>query len=87
MAGENYDKDKEYLFCTVGERYRVIRKTLEKYRDSKVLRPYPFNSGYFMAFDTMGRNAEELGEIPGWSNQYHGQDTETGLLLSGEGKP
>ena len=60
MAGENYDKDKEYLFCTVGERYRVIRKTLEKYRDSKVLRPYPFNSGYFMAFDTMGRNAEEL---------------------------
>ncbi|MGN0851631.1 MAG: aminotransferase class I/II-fold pyridoxal phosphate-dependent enzyme [Candidatus Ornithospirochaeta sp.] len=60
MAGENYDKDKEYLFSTVGERYRVIRKTLEKYRDSKVLRPYPFNSGYFMAFDTMGRNAEEL---------------------------
>ena len=60
MAGENYDKDKEYLFCTVGERDRVIRKTLEKYRDSKVLRPYPFNSGYFMAFDTMGRNAEEL---------------------------
>lgn len=60
MAGENYDKDKEYLFFTVGERYRVIRKTLEKYRDSKVLRPYPFNSGYFMAFDTMGRNAEEL---------------------------
>ena len=60
MAGENYDKDKEYLFCMVGERYRFIRKTLEKYRDSKVLRPYPFNSGYFMAFDTMGRNAEEL---------------------------
>ena len=60
MAGENYDKDKEYLFSTVGERYRVIRKTLEKYRDSKVLRPYPFNSGYFMACDTMGRNAEEL---------------------------
>ena len=60
MAGENYDKDKEYLFSTVGERYRVIRKTLEKYRDSKVLRPYPFNSGYFMAFDTMGRNVEEL---------------------------
>ena len=60
MAGENYDKDKEYLFSTVGERYRVIRKTLEKYRDSKVLRPYPFNYGYFMAFDTMGRNAEEL---------------------------
>ena len=60
MAGENYDKDKEYLFCTVGEIYRVIRKTLEKYGDSKILRPYPFNSGYFMAFDTMGRNAEEL---------------------------
>ena len=60
MRGPNYEKDKEHLFDKVGERYRVIRKTLEAYKDSKLLQPYPFNSGYFMAFDTMGRDAEEL---------------------------
>ena len=60
MKGSEYDKDKQHLFDTVGERYRVIQKTLEAYKDSKLLQPYPFNSGYFMAFDTMGRDAEEL---------------------------
>ena len=60
MKGPGYESDKKHLFDTVGERYRVIKKTLEAYSDSKLLQPYPFNSGYFMAFDTMGRNAEEL---------------------------
>ena len=60
MKGSSYNKDKDHLFDTVGERYRVIKKTLEAYKDSTLLQPYPFNSGYFMAFDTMGRNAEEL---------------------------
>ena len=60
MKGSKYDEDKQHLFDTVGERYRVIQKTLEAYKDSKLLQPYPFNSGYFMAFDTMGRDAEEL---------------------------
>ena len=60
MKGSSYNKAKDHLFDTVGERYRVIKKTLEAYKDSTLLQPYPFNSGYFMAFDTMGRNAEEL---------------------------
>ena len=60
MKGKSYDADKEHLFDTVGERYRIIRKTLEKYSESTLLQPYPFNSGYFMAFDTMGHDAEEL---------------------------
>ena len=60
MKGSKYDEDKQHLFDTVGERYRVIQKTLKSYKDSKLLQPYPFNSGYFMAFDTMGRDAEEL---------------------------
>ena len=60
MKGSEYDKDKQHLFDTVGERYRVIQKTLEAYKDSKLLQPYPFNSGYFMAFDTLGHSAEAL---------------------------
>ncbi|MBQ0070275.1 MAG: aminotransferase class I/II-fold pyridoxal phosphate-dependent enzyme [Spirochaetales bacterium] len=60
QSGANYQKDKDRLVEVVGERYRIIKKTLEKYKDSKVLQPYPYNSGYFMAFDTMGRSAEEL---------------------------
>ena len=58
--GKNYQKDKDYLFEVVSKRYRTLREALKKHEDSKVLKPYPFNSGYFMAFDTLGHDAEEL---------------------------
>jgi len=58
--GRNYQKDKDYLFDVVSARYIEIKRVLEKYKDSKFLKPYPFNSGYFMAFDTLGNDAEEL---------------------------
>lgn len=58
--GKNYDRDKERLFDIVGERYRTIHKAIEAHKDSKLLRPYSFNSGYFMAFDVTPHSAEEL---------------------------
>ncbi len=58
--GKNYQKDKDSLFAEMDERYRILKGELAKYADSKVLKPYPFNSGYFMAFDTLGHSAEEL---------------------------
>lgn len=58
--GKNYQKDKDYLFSVVSKRYMALKKALEAHKDSAYLRPYPFNSGYFMAFDTLGRNPEEL---------------------------
>lgn len=60
QSGEHYAEDKQHLFDVVGERYRIIKEAIAKHADSKLLQPYPYNSGYFMAFDCMGRNAEEL---------------------------
>ena len=58
--GKNYQKDKDYLFSVVAKRYMALKDALEAHKDSAYLKPYPFNSGYFMAFDTLGRNPEEL---------------------------
>lgn len=58
--GKHRDDDKDKLFKEMNLRYDIFKKELEKYKDSTLLRPYPFNSGYFMAFDTLGHSAEAL---------------------------
>lgn len=58
--GKSYQEDKEKLFKEMNLRYDILKKELEPYKDSALLRPYPFNSGYFMSFDTCGHSAEEL---------------------------
>lgn len=42
------------------ERFRTVKKLLETRQTGKVLRPLPFNSGYFMCFELQRGNAEEL---------------------------
>lgn len=58
--GQNYLADKQYLFDVISKRYKITEEALSSHRDSVYLKPYPFNSGYFMAFDTLGHDAEEL---------------------------
>ena len=58
--GQNYLADKQYLFDVISKRYKITEEALSSHRDSAYLKPYPFNSGYFMAFDTLGHDAEEL---------------------------
>ena len=58
--GKHYEDDKKYLFDTMNERYTIMKKAVERHSESAVLKAYPFNSGYFMAFDTTGHSAEEL---------------------------
>ncbi len=41
-------------------RYTLVKEAVAKHEGDKNLTPYPFNSGYFMAFDTNGHSAEEL---------------------------
>lgn len=57
--GSSYEKDKKDIFDNMERRYRIMKKALEN-RPYGLLEPHPFNSGYFMAFDTHGRSAEEL---------------------------
>lgn len=58
--GKHYEEDKKILFDTMNERYNVMKNAVEKHIASRALTPYPFNSGYFMAFDTNGHDAEAL---------------------------
>lgn len=58
--GTHYDEDKERIFSEMKKRYEIVRKAVSKHEKEIVLTPYRFNSGYFMAFDTHGRDAEEL---------------------------
>ncbi len=57
--GKNVNADKEVTFNEMKARYLEVKNILAT-KESKYLKPYLFNSGYFMAFDTTGHNAEEL---------------------------
>ena len=56
----HYDEDKVRVFNAMKERYEIVRNAVARHKDEKVITPYAFNSGYFMAFSTNGRDAEEL---------------------------
>ena len=58
--GQNYEKDKEAIFDEMAKRYEAVHVAVSKHEGDRCLTPYPFNSGYFMAFNTNGRDAEEL---------------------------
>ncbi len=58
--GKNYQEDKDDLFEEMKARYEILRDSIEKHKGDTCLSPYPFNSGYFMAFSTNGHDAEEL---------------------------
>ena len=58
--GKNYQSDKQKAFDEMYARYLIVKDTIANLKENKFLKPYPFNSGYFMAFDTSGKSAEEL---------------------------
>ncbi len=60
MKSESYRDDKKKVLSEMKGRYETFHDVLRQY-DAKydLLRPYPFNSGYFMAFATKG-DAEKL---------------------------
>lgn len=58
-SGEKVQDDKKQIFEEMKGRYLEVKRVLGENK-SRFLKPYPFNSGYFMAFDTSIHNAEEL---------------------------
>lgn len=60
LDGKHYLEDKEILYYSMEKRYRTVKEAVLKHKENNLIVPYPFNSGYFMAFDTLGKNAEEL---------------------------
>ena len=54
------EEEKEMFKNILKGRYQKVRSFIETKKDSKVLRPMPFNSGYFMCFTCVGIDAELL---------------------------
>ncbi|ADY14722.1 aminotransferase class I/II-fold pyridoxal phosphate-dependent enzyme [Sphaerochaeta globosa] len=59
QEGKRYQADKLAACEEMEKRYRILKEVLKKYEGNTLLTPYPFNSGYFMAFKTKG-SAEAL---------------------------
>ena len=59
LSDPNHDSDRANGVQKIGERYLKLKESLKKYTDNEVLKPLPFNSGYFMSF-WCKPNAEEL---------------------------
>lgn len=59
MADPNYHADKKAGIEKIGARYTQMKKALEKYASKDCLKALPFNSGYFMSFNTKCK-AEDL---------------------------
>ncbi|AEV29858.1 aspartate/tyrosine/aromatic aminotransferase [Sphaerochaeta pleomorpha str. Grapes] len=57
--GKNYLRDKENARLEMAKRFHALTKALEKHAGSELLKPYPYNSGYFMAFKCKG-SSEQL---------------------------
>lgn len=53
------ESEKKQFRNTLENRYKVVRKFVDSHKSS-VLEALPFNSGYFMSFNTIGINAEAL---------------------------
>ena len=58
--GKNYQKDKSAAFAEMERRYHTIKASLKKYENSELLKPYPFNSGYFMCLRLNKVDSEAL---------------------------
>lgn len=54
------EAEKEALRQILNGRYKTVKAFLETKKEHKILRPLPFNSGYFMSFRCDGIDAEEL---------------------------
>jgi hypothetical protein len=52
--------EKEGYFKMLRGRYQAVKRFIKEKGEDPVLKPLPFNSGYFMSFRCEGISAEEL---------------------------
>lgn len=59
MGDTRYLLDTAFVAQKMKERYAIVRKAIEQHKDSVLLHPMPFNSGYFFSFLCKG-DAQQL---------------------------
>ncbi len=60
MKSPHYKEEKMERFAILKDRYNEVKKTLADPKFAGALRPYPFNSGYFMCIELLRTEAERL---------------------------
>jgi aspartate/methionine/tyrosine aminotransferase len=60
LTSSNHQSEKSQAYERLKRRYHTVRKLVNSADRPEVLRPLPFNSGYFMAFACDGIDAEAL---------------------------
>ncbi len=50
------EKEKQRVFDVMKNRYKLITKALDKYKDDNILIPLPYNSGYFLTLESKVNN-------------------------------
>lgn len=58
ISDERHEEEKKAVFAAIEERYRRVKELVTWMRGP--LKPFPFNSGYFMTFRVPGNRSEEL---------------------------
>ncbi|NOY09282.1 MAG: aminotransferase class I/II-fold pyridoxal phosphate-dependent enzyme [Spirochaetes bacterium] len=60
IKNNQYEEQKEQAFHILMERYLEVKSLMRDYKGNSVIKPLPFNSGYFMTFSVRNGKAEDL---------------------------
>ncbi|MCL2293365.1 MAG: aminotransferase class I/II-fold pyridoxal phosphate-dependent enzyme [Spirochaetes bacterium] len=60
LSNGEYHNEKNLAFRKMQDRYLKVKEVVAKMPQDVPLRTLPFNSGYFMAFELLGKDAEKL---------------------------
>ncbi len=60
MESKSYHKEKDAAFRIMNERYEKVKEVVSAMPADTPLKPLPFNSGYFMTFEVIGKDSNEL---------------------------
>ena len=60
LESKTYHEEKEAAFDIMNERYIKVKEVVSAMPSDVPLKPLPFNSGYFMTFEVIGKSSDKL---------------------------
>ena len=60
LVSRTYHEEKDKAFRIMNERYKKVKEVISAMPGDVPLKPLPFNSGYFMTFEVIGKDSDKL---------------------------
>lgn len=60
LKGKTFETERAKESDEIKKRYMIVKDIIATHPFSKVIKPMPFNSGYFMSFELIGINSEDF---------------------------